>query len=92
MSHPTPPKVSMYEPVWQRLKNRETVHIEAAPRHHKRIKRMISKRKDEDLAFKLSTTLDGFRYQLQYSVDSQKPDVLIVKLRLTQWTLGVNDL
>lgn len=85
-----PRQPSMYAPVWSKLKLGEVVKIEALPRHHARIKRMVSKFKDEDLPYKLSNKLAGRFMKLHYNVDKNNSSILIIQL--VQENLSLEDL
>lgn len=68
---------SIYQPAWIRLKAKDRVRIEVEPENLHTVKRMISKRKDLDLAFKMMNT-DRYRLRFEYDVVSK---VLVIELR-----------
>lgn len=85
-------KVSMYEPLWQRLKAGEEVVLDAPHRFHRRIVKAMKNRKWADTAFKLSCSLSGLRYTMKVRYDKDNRDIIKFKLELTQFFLGANDL
>lgn len=64
-----------YEPIWRRLKERDTVRLEVYPLFEKRVRRMISKEKDMDRAFKLMNEHDLFSLEFKY--DAAKRELQI---------------
>lgn len=68
---------SVYQPAWNRLKAKDKVRIEVEPEHVNTVKRMISKRKDMDLAFKMMNE-DRHRLRFQYDVSTK---ILVIELR-----------
>lgn len=75
---------SVYQPAWIRLKAKDRVRIEVEPENLKTVKRMISKRKDMDLAFKMMNA-DRYRLRFEYDITSK---VLVIELRAA---IGVFD-
>ena len=61
----------LYEPVWKRLKDSESVNLKVCPALLKRVKRGISKEKDEDLSFKVFNTDDRWRLIMDYCAETQ---------------------
>lgn len=53
-----------YEPIWIKIKETHKATISAPIHMHKRIKRGVSKEKDQDLGFKLLQDSKGLRYSL----------------------------
>ena len=43
----------LYQPLWERLKTEKRVQIKADPKAFKRIRKAVTKEKDQDLAWKV---------------------------------------
>lgn len=43
----------LYEPIWERIKTAKSARIKAAPRHHSKIIKAVTKEKYSDVAYKL---------------------------------------
>lgn len=77
---------SIYQPVWDALKLHGQTEILADPRHHKRIKKAIIKRKDIDTAYKLQVSEENKKAILEFWVDTKEPNKLNIKLtKVTGW-------
>jgi hypothetical protein len=60
---------SKYYPIWKRLKDDKHVQIVAPRVLHRRIIKAVIKRKDEDLGFKLTESLNYQKWYLHYVVE-----------------------
>lgn len=67
----------LYEPVWQRIKEKEHVQLKVLPPLVSKVKRGISKEKDEDVHFKNLNDHDKYRLQMFYDTESM---ILFVNL------------
>jgi hypothetical protein len=67
-----------YEPIWERLKNRDTVLLDVAPIFVKRVKRMVSKEKDMDLGFKLLNEDERFVLRFSYEAGKQQLRIKLI--------------
>ena len=70
-----------YQPVWERLKVEHSVRIEADSCHHRTIKRMLSKEKDQDVAWKLVQQVKNTGPVLRFS---SVGNILTVQLAFTK--------
>ena len=59
---------SKYQPIWDALKSQGKVSLVAFPILHKRIRKAVIKRKDEDLGFKLMLS-ESFKYSILHIVE-----------------------
>lgn len=81
---PTP--ISMYQPIWDALKRDAVCKITAPKALHRRIIKAISKRKNEDVAYKYMMGELGKRATLKYVIENSVITFTLVK------TIGVDDL
>ena len=78
--------VSIYQPVWDGLKKYGQMEVISDPRHHKRIKKAIIKRKDLDLVYKLQVAEENKKAVLEFWIDDKDPRKLHIKLtKATGW-------
>lgn len=70
-------KVSQYAPIWERLKQKDIVKLHVLPDDYYTVKRMISKIKDQDAAFKMMNEIEDFKLSFKYD---PVQEVLEVKL------------
>ena len=68
MPQPTPPKVSRYLPVWNKLKAEKICKITAPIIYHKTIIKMIKNRRDKDLAYRFQQAELRVQEQIKVSV------------------------
>jgi len=69
MSNPTPPKISRYLPLWNRLKTHKVCAITAHPKFHKTIIKMVKNRRDKDFGYRFMQGELGIREQIKATVD-----------------------
>lgn len=81
MPRPTPPKISRYLPVWNRLKVNKTVEVTADPKYHRTIIKMIKNRRDKDTGYRYECVEAGIREQIKVTVSKDRPTVIVFKLR-----------
>ncbi len=74
--------VSKYQPIWNQLKAEGICRIVASPLLHRRIKKAVIKRKDEDLGFKLTLAETGKYAKLNVTIEGNT-----VIFSLTYYTL-----
>jgi hypothetical protein len=68
MPQPTPPKVSRYLPIWNKLKTDKVCKITAPIIYHKTIIKMIKNRRDKDLAYRFTQSELRIHEQIKVSV------------------------
>jgi hypothetical protein len=78
MPHPTPPKVSKYLPVWNKLKTEKLCRITAPVIYHKTIIKMIKNRRDKDLIYRFQQSELGVHEQIKVEVNET---VIIFRLK-----------
>lgn len=67
--NPTPPKVSRYLPVWNKLKTEKICKLTAPVIYHRTIIKMIKNRRDKDLAYRFQQSELGIDEQIKVTVD-----------------------
>lgn len=97
-------KVSIYEPLWSKLKERKVLSVRVNPINFNRVIKGIKKRKDKDLRFKRMNAVDPCRllilqrpadgiviFMLKQSVGISNiivPSEIDTKIDTTEITLG----
>lgn len=77
---------SIYQPLWETLKLHGHAEVLADTRHHKRIKKAVIKRKDIDLAYKLTVAEENKRAVLHFKICPTDPrKILITLTKVTGW-------
>lgn len=59
---------SRYAEIWEQVKKHGYCTVTTAERYHKRLRKAVIKRKDEDLVYKLECAEVGTRYTLATAV------------------------
>lgn len=66
-----------YQAIWLKLKKNLEVEIECHPVIWKRVKRGVSKEKDEDLAFKVMNDTDSLFLKIEYNEKTHRGKFLL---------------
>ena len=67
--NPTPPTVSKYLPVWNKLKTEKLCKITAPVIYHRTIIKMIKNRRDKDFAYRFQQSELGVYEQIKVEVN-----------------------
>lgn len=70
-------KLRKYQRIWLLLKSKEVAVLECHPAIWPKIKRMVSKEKDEDLAFKIINDHDTFKLEFSYDEELRRGTIRI---------------
>lgn len=76
--NPTKKQQSKYAPIWERLKAKEIVRLHVLPDDVYTVRRMVSKIKDEDLAFKMMQEVEQYFLVFRYD---EAAEVLEIRLK-----------
>lgn len=80
---------SRYAAIWEQVKATGKCEVAAQPKYHARIRKAVTKRKDEDLAYKLECAEANTKFKLKCSVRGDASTILVFTLTKV---IGVDDL
>lgn len=80
---------SRYATIWEQLKKTHTCSVKADPKFHARIIKAVTKRKDNDVLFKLECAEAIKRYRLKTAISDTDPTLITFTLKRTY---GVREL